>query len=254
MTSGVQIRKLPKLLPADTSDAKWLETATKCRALRLHALKSSPEAFASSYEVESQRGLEATFERLGNPKAVHFLAVRIHDSGQNGAGGADNWLPSHIDELVGTLILLGPLEEDASSGLTARSSPFAKATAPVKSSEPAHQPALHSLDRLRISHYHLNGTFVHETCRGAGLGLRLIEAALSEAADRTRSAGWQTYKCSVLVNQENDAARRLYEKAGFAIAGSETYSQQRRTVAGEPQKVERVALSMELTRDLETKE
>lgn len=59
----------------------------------------------------------------------------------------------------------------------------------------------------------LHAVYLHPDARGAGAGAALLNAAMSDAVTHgaTRFALW--------VNEKNAAARRMYERAGFAETG-----------------------------------
>ncbi|KAK5123061.1 hypothetical protein LTR85_003257 [Meristemomyces frigidus] len=242
---------LPKLPESPEADDRAIALAHKFRELRLQSLRLAPEAFASSYEVESQRGIDQTLQRLSNPKAVIFLAV----SSGSAVSGHDASEVSHqqlVDaDWVGFAGLLGPETEQSSSSVTGRGDPWARATAVAGTATPA-GPTSTSPEVLaspvNTLHYHIGGVYVSPSARGSGLGHAMIAAALARADAEAQRAN-TSMSCSVLVKPENVAARGLYEKAGFAVVGEETYVQQARAlVAGESQPEEMVALRMELDR------
>lgn len=240
------ITALPRLREKSEVDGHATALARKFRNLRLQAFKTAPEAFAASFEVENQRGLEHTLQRLSNAKAVHFVAF--------GAGRGVGDVTDEGDirrfletEWVGMIVLLGPEVGHSSSGVSARSDPFARITA-ASTVEPT--SAREDGSAISTMHYHLNGVFVSPSARQSGLGRALIQAALERANADVQNAG-ACMTCSILVDSENIAAKALYEKAGFVGVGQETYTQQPRAlVADESHAVERVALLMELVRDV----
>ncbi|TKA25722.1 hypothetical protein B0A50_05817 [Salinomyces thailandicus] len=219
------------------------------RALRLHALKTAPAAFASSYELEVKRGLDQTLDRLSNPKAINFIALKANSESKDTTTSDDGLpellMPEWMAEWVGMIVLLGPQSDDTSSGPSARRDPFAKMTGPIEALEDQDTVDSHSRPRYALR-YHLNGVFVNPSARKSGLGQRLVSAALEKAAAAAREAQ-VPMKCSVLVDSENDVARRVYEAAGFRVVAREAYVQQpRELVAGESQASERVALLMKV--------
>ena len=64
-----------------------------------------------------------------------------------------------------------------------------------------------------VDQIHINNLAIHPDFRGRGLGKRLLSAVLDEAA--RLGAPHATLE----VRRSNEPARRLYEQAGFAIAG-----------------------------------
>lgn len=121
-----QIVLIPKLTEED-SHVKTL--AEKFRAFRLHSLQVAPDAFASTYEAESQRGLEQSIARLTNHKAAQFIALRSA-ARLDGVSEIELLLDC---EWVGMVVLLGPEEGDEFSIPSANIDPFAQMTASAPS-------------------------------------------------------------------------------------------------------------------------
>nr|POF08105.1 hypothetical protein CFP56_62685 [Quercus suber] len=170
---------------------------SRFHAFRLDALRTSPEAFASSYEIEVQRDLDQSRQRLKNPNANHLIAVR----------SVDGMLPLVEREWLGMIVLLGPEDNAVSATVSATSDPFARMTSNnVSKREGKH---------MRSWHYHLNGVFVRPAARRTGLGKALIQAALDEVERRARRDGVHSVRLTISVDSENEKARRLYEAAGF---------------------------------------
>ncbi|KAK4560344.1 hypothetical protein LTR86_005540 [Recurvomyces mirabilis] len=245
------IVKLPTLSDQTQTSPNILDLAQRWRSFRLHALKTAPEAFAASHEIESQHGIEKTIERLSSSKATHFVAL---DS--TSPHGDTSHTPKRLDVLeapwVGTIVLLGPLTDAGSTRITATKDPFARVAASdhVTGIETStFQPANDGAVKNEILHYHLNGI----AARGRGLGLALIQAALIEAAHWAKASDSKGFKATILVDDYNTAARQLYEKAGFVVVGREVYEQQPRAlVEDEKARTERVALLMEHLRVIES--
>lgn len=64
-----------------------------------------------------------------------------------------------------------------------------------------------------VDQIHINNLAIRPDCRGRGLGQMLLAHVLDEAA-RLGAA-----HATLEVRRSNDAARRLYERAGFQVAG-----------------------------------
>jgi [ribosomal protein S18]-alanine N-acetyltransferase len=67
-----------------------------------------------------------------------------------------------------------------------------------------------------IDQIHINNLAIHPRYRGRGLGRQLLARVLDDAA--ALGAAHATLE----VRRSNDAARRLYEGAGFRLAGVRT--------------------------------
>lgn len=240
--NSVNIVNLPKLPPdAYTKDNRIAHAiASKNRELRLHALKTAPEAFASSFEQEVERDLSDTLERLKTVHADHFFAVDRSVS---------PWMPERSEEFfsnlieatwVGMIVLIGPLSPSGSAAMSAKHDPLTK---------DGSGRGLLAAEQTRTGElsYHINGTFVDPEARGAGLGRAMIETAVAKGWAEAFKRGLRLH-CTVLVDSENAAAMNLYNSTGFCAVGEEIYVQQPRTRMGEWKADERVAIRMELLR------
>lgn len=242
--SKIEILAIPTLGSDDNNSLSPITSvalARKLRQLRLTALKLSPEAFASSYDIEQQRGIDHTLERLSNPKAATLVALRVATAG----GGAEH-RKNEIDQLlstewVGMVVLIGP-RDAGKPPASARADPFSCMTEPAVQCKIPEAQSSSSTTKL---HYHLNAVFVHPSARHIGLGKALINAALRKAKEQAKRFR-REYVCSILVDSWNITAWRLYESAGFVQVGEETYVQQPRADLGESERRERVAIRMEL--------
>jgi RimJ/RimL family protein N-acetyltransferase len=136
------------------------EDAALFRDIRLEGLMQQPEAFSSTYEVESVRPLGFFAERL---------------AGSTVFGGFEG------------ATLLGVAGFKRHEGLKER-----------------HKAMLW-------------GMYVRPEARGRGLGARLVEAVLAHARGRVEIV-------MLACTEENRAARRLYESAGFVAYGIERHA------------------------------
>ncbi|KAK3068096.1 hypothetical protein LTR53_014597 [Teratosphaeriaceae sp. CCFEE 6253] len=241
--------RLPKLPQRVESDATGIALATKSRTLRLYALRIAPNAFASSYEIENQWGLDQTIARLSNPNAAHFVSLRT-DSGAFTQATEDLAALLSV-EWTGFIALLGP-ENKGPAQISAKKDPLAHMTSSgllnglVRAGPEviiAHTADSDALD------FHIGAVFVDPSARRGGIGMALIDAALSEAESQTRRQGATGFECTIHVDKHNDAAVTLYQKAGFVVLGEETYVQQAAAPeTGETRVIERVAYLMEVKR------
>lgn len=235
--SGVELPKPPL---GHEGDARWTKLAEKFRALRLQSLKIAPAAFASTYEAESQRGLDQTFDRLSNQKARQFVAVENDSSGRDIELGEEDVDDLCEREWVGMLVLLGPMQD----AVTAKSDPFRS----IPSGQAGDCETLETESERQENlpaEFVLNGVFVEPAVRGRGVGKALVDTALHHA-ERIGGASDSDIFVTVLVNAENEQARQLYERASFAVVGEERYVQEPRALLGEVHRAERAALKMRL--------
>jgi GNAT superfamily N-acetyltransferase len=223
-----QIVTIPKL-DETTTEQDQLALAHKFREFRLLALKTAPGAFASSYDDEVKQDLDHTFERLRHPKATQFVALASE------ASTPDKTLvrEADIDDLLhrdwlGFIVLIG-LDEGLGS-VSAKSDPLSQIAKSAKPDDTAGE--MHNSNAMR---FHLNGMFVSPSVRRCGMGAYLIEAAL----DAARSMSGKSrcgFHCTIIVDEWNEAAIKLYERVGFKMVAKETYGE------------DRIALRMELSR------
>jgi [ribosomal protein S18]-alanine N-acetyltransferase len=64
-----------------------------------------------------------------------------------------------------------------------------------------------------VDEVHINNLAVRPECRGRGYGSALLTHALAEAAVHG------AFRATLEVRRSNEAARRLYERFGFRVAG-----------------------------------
>lgn len=233
-----QILAAPKHLPGTESEPIPHAIAQKFRDLRLKALQIAPEAFAATYESERLRSLQQTFDRLSNPKAVSFVAVKsktsLDGSVSDGTGLNDllegQWVG--FGGLVGDALLEGShVAETKSDSRVLVIGGELKGADGTAANEPLY--------------FHLTGMFVEPYARRRGLGKALIDAAIGRAREEARKSDVGV-RVTIDVNSGNREAKQLYEKAGFQVFGEMTYFQRFVTDSGEEGVRERVALQMEI--------
>lgn len=246
---SVRIFQAPKLLDLASADALSIALAERCRAFRLHGLKTAPEAFASSYDAEVEMPLDFTWQRLTNPRARTFVAVRPKAGAEMPKGSTEEILLSPSIEWLGNIALLGPMRDHTAQKIADMRAP-ANASAEIG--------YINDLVRRDLAtgweneeygdtmHFFVGGMFVDLPARRMGVGLQLINAVLEDAKTRARKEGLKALNVAIMVEEFNDAARLLYEKAGFVAKGRSNFIQQKRDLPeGEVQRAERVALYME---------
>jgi GNAT superfamily N-acetyltransferase len=214
-----RIVTIPKFAGDDTVSNTPLSLARKFRDFRLLALKTSPGAFASTYEDESQRSIDHTFERLRNTKATHFVAVAVAV-----ADALDDDLACEANtndllqlDWLGTVVLMGPNHDSRS--ISAKANPFAQMA--------SRDDQVATAKGHEALYFHLNGMFVQPSARRCGMGRRLIEAALGRAREKCASSDLKSIHCTIIVDEWNDSARSLYAGCGFEVVATEIYGDNR---------------------------
>jgi ribosomal protein S18 acetylase RimI-like enzyme len=223
-----QIVTIPKLDERIT-EHNQLALAHKFREFRLLALKTAPGAFASSYDDEAKRNLDQTFERLRHAKATRFVALASEASTPDTAQIHEADVGELLNrDWLGSIVLIGP--ERGLGTVSAKADPLSQIANKTYSAETAYE--MRNNDVMR---FHLNGMFVSPSARRCGMGVRLIEAALGTARSISREKRCGSH-CTIIVDEWNDAAIKLYERVGFEVVAKETYNENR------------IALRMELSR------
>jgi len=81
-------------------------------------------------------------------------------------------------------------------------------------------------------HFHINGMFVDPSRRGAGIGIALLARALVWGDALAKHLGSYCIRYTMVVDQANVSAMKLYERAGFRTYASETAITKRRENGG----------------------
>jgi ribosomal protein S18 acetylase RimI-like enzyme len=217
---------LPKVL-ADTSDYHILVNRTK--EFRLKSLQISPGSYGSTYEQEVEKDIDFWINRLSNPQALHFVALRQDVPVET---SDEDFLEK---EWLGWIVRLGPQSGLASSSLN---------ISPWKVLGQESDRLQTQNDTLPVCHFLINGMFVTPEARGLGLGRALIEVALKSAEEATSSQGSPMMTCSLVVDKDNPSAVALYLKSGFKTVKEEMF----RPDIGR----HRPALTMDLARPVAT--
>ncbi|KAM0702454.1 hypothetical protein Q7P35_009882 [Cladosporium inversicolor] len=229
-----RIVTIPKL-DERTTEHNQIALAHKFREFRLLALKTAPGAFASSYDDESKRNLDHTFERLRHPKTTQFVALADEAAAPDRTHVREEDVGELLDrDWLGIIVLIGP--EEGLGAVSAKADPLSQIADETGSDE-----RVHKLCNDGAMRFHLNGMFVSPSARRCGMGVCLIEAAL-DAARSISGKGRCGFHCTIIVDEWNDAAIKLYERVGFKVVAKDTYGE------------DRIALRMELSRDGEAAE
>lgn len=205
------------VLPRSVEDPEtWTTIVIKSKALRLFSLQTAPEAFSSTYTRESTFTYDIWEDRLRNPLATTIVAVADNYTGQN-----DIELLTR-GKWVGIIVLIGPKEE-----------PFVPEDRSLWQKSPPDGAASTHGSSLTVQHVHLNAVFIDPEYRGRGLANGLIKDALRVADVGGRERGAEKIRATILVDKDNIAASKLYQKLGFTIVKEETFLPPRKETADE---------------------
>ncbi|KAI9741583.1 MAG: hypothetical protein M1818_004389 [Claussenomyces sp. TS43310] len=162
------------------------------RSFRLLSLHLAPEAFASKYATEAAFPDEIWQARLSNPSANTFLALRAPASGS----------APEQPRVLSSSTMLGPLPygPDVVSPLGNPWTALAVETEEVAGTRPLH--------------FRLNAVFTLAGERKRGISRALILKAMGVAAQEANARG-KGIVISVVVEEGNVPAKKLYEKCGY---------------------------------------
>ncbi|KAF7114660.1 hypothetical protein CNMCM5793_009611 [Aspergillus hiratsukae] len=207
------IALIPQAFPTPNELNKIVD---QYKHLRLAGLKQDAKAFSSKYETEADFPYERWLSRIQNPQARTFIAL----AGDEPVPSSDDALTALLSrEWVGTLTIVGP--KFALSGEIDLDAPWEVFTEGDRYTTP---PAD---DRDAVAVYMITGMFVLPAWRGSGNGRRLVE----EASKYTWGASATGRTLLVLlVEADNEAARKLYERCGFLKCDEELVMGEQQTV------------------------
>ncbi|GIK05402.1 hypothetical protein Aspvir_009511 [Aspergillus viridinutans] len=175
--------------------------------LRLAGLKQDPKAFSATYEAEAEFPYEKWLSRIQNPQARTFIALKRDDTVHSPDDGLTALLSR---EWLGTVTIVGP--KFAFSSEIDLNAPWMVFTEGDRYTTP---PAN---DTDAVAVYMITGMFVLPASRAKGNGRRLVEEAVKYA--RGASATMRTLLV-LLVEADNEAARKFYERCGFQKCNEE---------------------------------
>ncbi|KAE8162921.1 hypothetical protein BDV40DRAFT_264263 [Aspergillus tamarii] len=173
-----------------------LVSAQKYRYLRLRALKESPGAFASTYEIESKFTKADWAYRLTVPDREIFICAATPIQTD----------PTQVDDMewIGQVTLRGPLSRD-------------EFTLPVESGQ---RPPKGDEEEER---WQMLSLFALSEHRGNGLGGNLCREALQYL--RNYRSDPPNIHVRLIVKPENHVTVNLYKRLGFIEAGKATLAE-----------------------------
>lgn len=206
-------------LPHSHADpASWAALIAEQRAFRLFSLESAPEAFSSTLAREAAFEPSVWEDRLQNPLANTFVAV-AEETVSSDKGHKSTSLCNIEKEMVhllvgtwiGVVVLMGPKKE---SFVNVTESPWQTLNANSRNEN----GSSHGSDVL---FYHMNAVFTHPDFKGIGVAHSLIEKAFAFSRSQSARTDAKKMRCTILVEKDNVAATRLYQKSGFSIVAEE---------------------------------
>ncbi|KAF2094802.1 hypothetical protein NA57DRAFT_16470, partial [Rhizodiscina lignyota] len=196
---------------------KWATIISKQKEFRLFSLRTAPEAFSSTFARESAFTPDVWEDRARNPLASTIVAVALDDDESATQDDVDILVKG---KFVGITVLLGPKEE---SFAQASKSPWETMKVESKNSD--------TNDINRALYCHMNAVFVDPAYKGLGIAKSLIDEAIVLGEVRSIDRGADAVGFTILVEKENIAATKLYQKCHFNIVGEETIKSPRKEKA-----------------------
>ncbi|KAI5459150.1 hypothetical protein BGZ63DRAFT_390372 [Mariannaea sp. PMI_226] len=221
---------LPKSLPSAESFDLLVD---KYKAFRLLSLKLSPQVFGSTYAREEAFPDDRWISRLSNPLATSIVAVSNTGSATTSSELESN--AGHVsvadriltEEWLGSLTLMGPLDKQHATEMFGD----------------AHLSMETCFDEGAECHFILNAMYVTPSARGSGVGSALILYA-NQLASKLASGG--AARVLLVVDQDNEAARRSYAKGGFVTIHRHWFDDYR---VGRSGRTEAAVMKVDLNRD-----
>ncbi|KAK1453290.1 hypothetical protein CMEL01_04949 [Colletotrichum melonis] len=199
---------IPLILPkSHPSPAEFQTLLDRYKSFRLTSLLLSPSCFGSTHAREVAFPPEKWVSRLTNPGATTII---IYEDAASSPSPTDESPSTSLDkaliaEWLATLTITGPLDSETLS-------------ASLLDFGPPHQ----SSPDVPISQYVMNGMFVTPSARGKQLGTKLLEFAKAHVASgiattRTEGKKKERARISLIVDYDNEPARKTYARCGFEI-------------------------------------
>ncbi|KAG7057296.1 gnat family [Colletotrichum scovillei] len=192
----------PLILPkSHPSPAKFQALLNRYKSLRLTSLLLSPSCFGSTHALEVAFPPEKWASRLTNPGATTIIIYEDAASSPSPTDDSPSLDKALTAEWLATLTITGPLD---SKTLSTSLHEFGPTT------------------DVPISQYVINGMFVTPSARGKQLGTKLIEFAKAHVSSEivtTHAEGKEKERAriSLIVDFDNDPARKTYARSGFEI-------------------------------------
>ncbi|KAF6788482.1 GNAT family [Colletotrichum sojae] len=160
---------------------------THYKSFRLLSLRLSPSNFSATHASEAAFPEEVWISRLTNPSSTTIVAVDTPTNPSTAHSTPDE------DEWLASLIISGPLDRATPTTHLHLDTPLSVLDAEQQ--------------------YVLNGMYVIPSARGKALGSKLVVFAKQHISSQTSEQA----QLSLVVDYDNDAARKTYEKCGFEV-------------------------------------
>ncbi|WQF79262.1 Putative GNAT domain, acyl-CoA N-acyltransferase [Colletotrichum destructivum] len=210
-------------LPRSHSDpSKFHRLTTLYKSFRLLSLRLSPESFGSSYAREVAFPWDTWTSRLSNPLATTIVAYKSTSSFDPApeiepAPAGVPATPDNVNldaalsaEWLASLTIIGPLDTAA----LATSLHLDPDLVDLGSSQETGTET--DTETPTRQQHILNGMYVVPSARGEKLGIRILEHVKDLVASEARSQG-RGARISLIVDYDNAAARKTYERCGFEV-------------------------------------
>ncbi|KAF3480206.1 GNAT family acetyltransferase [Arthroderma uncinatum] len=179
------------------------EICNRYRTARLRALQTYPEAFSSKYDRERAFTDLEWAQRLENPMSRTFVAVSV----ENENAADDDVEKLKNNDWMGMVVLLGPKVYETDAKTKYPWDPFLS----MAWMQPEAAGALKDAESTSFA----VSMFVLPEATKRGIGQKLISAMIEYARENARRESVRRLHVSLIVEHDNVAAIRLYERCGF---------------------------------------
>lgn len=185
----------------------WDRLIEKSKDFRLNSLRESPDSFASTYNNEVTFTKDIWAKRLLSPRATHLAALLLVQDVVNGDEIDLHRSKTRVlleNDWCAMTVVMRPEEDEK---LSFSRSPWKTILGDANPAEP-------SIARKRMPLI-LNGFYVPPQHRKQGIGRAILESTFEFGETMARNEGIAHAVFQVGVDDGNNDALKLYEKAGF---------------------------------------
>ncbi|KAF6835753.1 GNAT family protein [Colletotrichum musicola] len=165
------------------------------KSFRLNSLRLSPSNFSATHSRESAFPEEVWTSRLTNPLSTTIIATNppLPSTDLPTATGPTIADSAPENEWLASLVVSGPLDRTTLTKRLHLDTPLSMLNAERQ--------------------YVLNGMYVIPSARGKALGVKLVQFAKHHISSQTSKPA----QLSLVVDYDNEAARKTYENCGFEV-------------------------------------